>query len=171
MNSSEVAGLLGQLTSDWKPVAGLSSQELKTARRALAASILRAEAFQRFTPPANPPKQSSVVAPALSSELHSLAEHVAGEGRPVIVAGEAYLAGGPEEAAATEFLKILDHLGLDQNCPTGALANLGLARAYALEKDTAKARAAYQDFLMLWNDADSDIPILQQAKAEFAAPK
>jgi Tfp pilus assembly protein PilF len=54
------------------------------------------------------------------------------------------------------------------NCPTGALAHLGLARAYVLQGDTVKARAAYQDFLSLWKDADADIPTLRQAKAEFA---
>jgi hypothetical protein len=54
------------------------------------------------------------------------------------------------------------------NCATGALAHLGLARAYAVQGDTAKARAAYQDFFALWKDADSDIPILIAAKAEYA---
>jgi hypothetical protein len=54
------------------------------------------------------------------------------------------------------------------NCATGALAQLGLARGYAMQGNTAKARAAYQDFLMLWKDADADIPILKQAKAEYA---
>ena len=54
------------------------------------------------------------------------------------------------------------------NFPFGALARLGLGRAYALKGDTAKARAAYQDFLALWKDADPDIPILKQAKAEYA---
>jgi len=87
---------------------------------------------------------------------------------PVYVRGEAYLAGGQGAAAAGEFQKILDHRGLVQNCPTGALAQLGLARAYAAQKDTAKARAAYQDFLTLWKDADPEIPILKEAKAEFA---
>lgn len=82
----------------------------------------------------------------------------------------AYIRGqGP--AAAAEFQKILDHRGLVQNCPTGALAHLGLARSYVLQKDTAKAKAAYQDFLTLWKDSDPDVPILKQAKAEFAALK
>jgi len=53
------------------------------------------------------------------------------------------------------------------NCPLGALAHLGLARAYALQGDTAKATTAYQDFLALWKDADPDIPILKQAKVEY----
>jgi eukaryotic-like serine/threonine-protein kinase len=71
---------------------------------------------------------------------------------PVHIRGEAYLAAGQGAAAATEFQKILDHRGLVQNCPTGALAHLGLARACALQKDTSKTRAAYLDFLTLWKD-------------------
>jgi hypothetical protein len=70
--------------------------------------------------------------------------------------------------AAAEFQKILDHRGIVGNEPIGALAHLGLGRAYALARDTAKSRAAYNDFLTLWKDADLDIPILRQAKAEYA---
>jgi Tfp pilus assembly protein PilF len=91
--------------------------------------------------------------------------------KPCTVRGEAYLAGHQGPAAAAEFQKILDHRGLVRNCPTAALAHLGLARAYALEKDTAKAKAAYQDFLTLWKDADPDIPILISAKSEYARLK
>ncbi len=72
------------------------------------------------------------------------------------------------EGQAAEFQKILDHRGLILNCPIGALAHLGLARAYVLQGDTGKAKAAYQDFLTLWKDADTDIPILIAAKAEYA---
>ena len=64
--------------------------------------------------------------------------------------------------------KILDHSGVVGNEPIGSLAHLGVARAYALSGDTAKARAAYQDFLGLWKDADPGIPILVAAKAEYA---
>jgi predicted Zn-dependent protease len=88
---------------------------------------------------------------------------------PAFIRGEAYLAIGQGPAAAAEFQKILDHRGLTRHCPTVPLAHLGLARAYALQKDTAKARSAYQDFLTLWKDADPDIPVLKRAKAEFAA--
>jgi predicted Zn-dependent protease len=70
--------------------------------------------------------------------------------------------------AAAEFQKFIDHRRLVGNFPWGALARLGLARAYALQGDTAKARAAYQDFLGLWKDADPGIPILKEAKAEYA---
>jgi DNA-binding winged helix-turn-helix (wHTH) protein/tetratricopeptide (TPR) repeat protein len=87
---------------------------------------------------------------------------------PVYVRGEAYLATQRGREAAAEFQKILDHRGIVLNEPIGALAHLQLGRAYAIEGDTAKARAAYQDFLNLWKDADPDIPILKQAKAEFA---
>jgi DNA-binding winged helix-turn-helix (wHTH) protein/tetratricopeptide (TPR) repeat protein len=87
---------------------------------------------------------------------------------PAFVRGEAYLASRQASKAVAEFQKILDHRGLVLNCPIGALAHLGLGRAYALQGDTVKARAAYQDFLTLWKDADPDIPVLQQAKAEYA---
>ena len=89
----------------------------------------------------------------------------------VYVRGEAYLAAGQGSAAAAEFQKILYHSGIVWNCWTGALAHLGLARAYALQGDTAKAKAAYQDFLTLWKDADPDIPILVAAKSEYARLK
>ena len=76
-------------------------------------------------------------------------------------------------AAAAEFRKFIDHHGLVANFPWGALARLGLARAYALDAAAApatrnKARAAYQDFLTLWKDADPDVPIFKQARAEYA---
>ncbi len=97
---------------------------------------------------------------------------------PVYVRGEAYLAAGQGSAAATEFQKILDHSGIVWNCWTGALARLGVARANALaartsqsaEADAARARAlsAYRDFLTLWKDADPHLPILKQARAEYA---
>ena len=87
---------------------------------------------------------------------------------PVYVRGEAYLAAHRGSEAAKEFQKILDHRGIVLNEPIGALAHLQLGRAYALQGDTAKSRAAYLDFLTLWKDADPDIPILKQAKAEYA---
>src|SRR5271163_5338836 len=87
---------------------------------------------------------------------------------PVYIRGQAQLAADNGAAAATEFQKFLDHRGITLNFPLGALAHLGLARAYALQGDSAKARAAYNDFFTLWKDADPDIPILKQAKAESA---
>ena len=90
---------------------------------------------------------------------------------PVYLRGEAYLMLHDGNRAAAEFQKFIDHRGLVVNFPWGALARLGLARAYAMQGDTAKARAAYQDFLTLWKDADPDIPILKEAKAEYAKLK
>jgi len=87
---------------------------------------------------------------------------------PVYIRGQAQLMARNGSAAATEFQKFLDHRGVTLNFPLGALAHLGLARAYMLQGHTAKARAAYQDFLTLWKDADPDIPILKEAKAEYA---
>jgi hypothetical protein len=69
---------------------------------------------------------------------------------------------------AGEFQKFIDHRGLVGNFQWGALARLGLARAYTMQGDTVKARIAYQDFLSLWKGADPDIPILKQAEAEYA---
>ena len=86
---------------------------------------------------------------------------------PVFVRGNAFLAARQGRAAAAEFQKILDHPGVVVNDPIGALARLGLARAHVLNGDTEKGRAAYQDFLTLWKDADQDIPILKEAKAEY----
>jgi serine/threonine protein kinase/tetratricopeptide (TPR) repeat protein len=82
--------------------------------------------------------------------------------------GQAYLSAGQGNSAATEFQKILDHKGIIWNCYTGALAHLGLARALALAGDKERATAAYKNFFTLWKDGDSDIPILQEARAEYA---
>jgi DNA-binding winged helix-turn-helix (wHTH) protein/tetratricopeptide (TPR) repeat protein len=87
---------------------------------------------------------------------------------PAYLRGEAYLMLHDGNGAAAEFQKFIDHRGVVMNFPWGALARLGQARAYAMQGDTGKARAAYQDFLTLWKDADPDIPILKEAKAEYA---
>ena len=87
---------------------------------------------------------------------------------PVYVRGETYLAVHHGRQAAAEFQKILDHRGIVLNEPIGALAHLQLGRAYTMSGDTAKAKAAYQDFLTLWKYADPDIPILIAAKSEYA---
>ena len=96
----------------------------------------------------------------------------------VYVRGDTYLAAGRGKEAAAEFQKIVDHSGIVWNCWTGALAHLGVARANALhartsqgaDADAARVRAlaAYKDFLTLWKDADPDIPVLRQARAEYA---
>ncbi len=99
--------------------------------------------------------------PASSYEL-------GGDLSPAYVRGQAYLAAHDGKAAAAEFQKLLDHRGIVLNAPHGALAHLQLGRAYVMAGDTSKAKNAYQDFLALWKDADPDIPILKQAKAEYA---
>jgi eukaryotic-like serine/threonine-protein kinase len=87
---------------------------------------------------------------------------------PVYVRGEGYLAAHQGAEAAAEFQKIVDHRGLILADPVGAVVHLQLARAYAMQGDIPTAKAAYQDFLTLWKDADPDIPILKHAKAEYA---
>ena len=87
---------------------------------------------------------------------------------PVYVRGEAYLAAHQGAQAAAEFQKILNHRGIVVSDPIGALAHLQLGRALTLSGETTKAQAAYRDFLTLWQNADPDIPILKQAKAEYA---
>jgi eukaryotic-like serine/threonine-protein kinase len=120
-----------------------------------------------------------VALPPLEFGVMTFAANAAGSCLyPTYVRGVAYLTAGQGRAAASEFQKILDHSGIVWNCWTGALARLGKARANALESrtaqgadaDAARVRAitAYRDFLTLWKSADPDIPILQQAKAEYA---
>jgi eukaryotic-like serine/threonine-protein kinase len=87
---------------------------------------------------------------------------------PAYFRGEAYLASHRGAEAAAEFQKIVDHRGIVLSDPIGALAHLQLGRAYTLSGDRSKARSAYQYFFTLWKDADSDIPVLKQAKAEYA---
>ena len=111
----------------------------------------------------NAGKAVDVLQRALPYELGFIAGLV-----PIYVRGEAYLRLGRGQQAAAEFQRILDHQGSGRLSMVYALAHLGLARAYALTSDTAKGRKAYQDFFALWKDADPDIPILKEAKAEYA---
>jgi eukaryotic-like serine/threonine-protein kinase len=87
---------------------------------------------------------------------------------PVYVRGSAYLTLGKSAEAAREFQYIIEQHGVLANCPVGALVHIGLGRAYAMGGDRLKARSAFQEFFALWKDADPDIPILKQAKAEYA---
>ena len=128
----------------------------------------------------NPESALNTLQPVLPIELGNVITTPVGISclYPVYIRGEAYLAAKQGSAAATEFQKILDHSGIIWNCWTGALAHLGVARANALQARTSegadahaargRALAAYQDFLKLWRDADPDVPILKQAKSEFA---
>ena len=87
---------------------------------------------------------------------------------PAYVRGEAYLAAGRGQEAAAEFQKVLDHRGIVLADPIGALAHWKLGKAYVVSGDITKAKNAYRDFLALWKDADPDIPVLKQARAEYA---
>ena len=110
----------------------------------------------------------SALASAAPYELGSPASAANLNLYPIYLRGLAYLAVGRANAAAIEFQKILNHPGNVMSEPIGALAHLQLGRAYAMSGDADKAKNAYQDFLALWKDADPDIPILKQAKAEYA---
>ena len=118
----------------------------------------------------DPSKAIELLQTAASTELGNPLPQVNGGVflYPIYVRAQAYLLLHRGSEAAAEFQKFLAHRGVVGNCPLGALARLGLARAYALQGDTPKAKAAYQDFLTLWKDADPDVPILIAAKAEYA---
>jgi predicted Zn-dependent protease len=92
---------------------------------------------------------------------------LAGNLYPVYLRGQAYLGTHQGRESAAEFQKFLDHRSIVLNSPLGALAHLGLARAYSIQSEKSKARSAYQAFLSTWKDADSDIPTLKEAKAEY----
>jgi serine/threonine protein kinase/Flp pilus assembly protein TadD len=113
-------------------------------------------------------KAIDALAPALPYELGTPAQALTFSLYPAYLRGEAYVAAHQSSAAAAEFQKIIDHPGVAQNEPIASLAHLGVARAYALFGDSAKAKTAYQDFLALWKNADPDIPMLKQAKTEYA---
>jgi eukaryotic-like serine/threonine-protein kinase len=145
---------------------GLNGYWLPTIR---AATELPAQTWRpQRNPPQGPAKAIEPLEPVASYELVVGYYEPGFKLCPVYVRGEAYLALHQGSQAVSEFQKFLDHRGLVQNCPLGALAHLGLARAYAMQGDTARAKAAYRDFLTLWKDADPDIPILIAAKAEYA---
>lgn len=118
----------------------------------------------------NPLKAIDILQTAAPYELGEPYPSFQGGGSlyPVFLRAESYLLLRRADAARAEFQKILDHRSIVKNCAFGALARLGLGRAYALEDDREKARAAYEDFLSVWKDGDPEIPILKQAKAEYA---
>jgi DNA-binding winged helix-turn-helix (wHTH) protein/tetratricopeptide (TPR) repeat protein len=109
----------------------------------------------------NPEKAIEILQIATPVELGSIPA-------PVYVRGEAFLALGRGREAAAEFQKILDHRGIVTNDPSGAIARLQMGRAYVLSGEKTKAKTAYEDFLNLWKNADSDLPLLSQARREFA---
>jgi serine/threonine protein kinase/Flp pilus assembly protein TadD len=113
-------------------------------------------------------KVIQALAPVAPYELGSPAQTLNVALYAVYLRGEGLIAARQGGAAAAEFQKILDHPGAVGNEPIGALAHLGLGRAYSLSGEGAKSRTAYQDFLAVWKDADPDIPVLKEAKAEYA---
>jgi predicted Zn-dependent protease len=115
-----------------------------------------------------PAKAIELLLPAAPYELGEPGPLQVGTMYPGYLRGQAFLLAAQGKEAASAFRTILDHRGIVLNCPVAAIAHLGLGRAYALEGDNARARAAYEDFLTLWKDADPDIPILKEAKAEYA---
>lgn len=116
----------------------------------------------------NATKALTILTPAKAYELGALQGSVNFNLYPIYLRGETFLAASDGSAAAREFQKIVDHPGIVINEPIGALAYLGLGRAYALSGEAAKARSAYHTFLILWNHADPDIPVYKQANAEYA---
>ncbi len=116
----------------------------------------------------NPAKALQELEVASHYEMGDMLEFYYAPLYPVYLRGQAFLALHEGREAAAEFQKYVDHPGVVQNYHLGSLARVGLARAYAMQGDAPKARAAYQDFLTLWKDADPDIPILKQAKTEYA---
>ena len=112
-------------------------------------------------------KALEVLATGARYEMAQTAEDLNFVLYPVYLRGEAYLAEKQGSAAGAEFQKIINHPGLVQNELIGALAYLELGRAYSLTHDTSKAKAAYEQFFLVWKDADSDIPVLKQARVEY----
>src|SRR6267154_503574 len=152
---------------------------LDTQMQSLWLPTIRAQLQLNHKDPASALKTLEVAAAPLEFGTVTFAANASGSCLyPTYLRGQAYLAVGQGSAAAAEFRKILDHSGIVWNCWTGALAHLGVARANALQSRTwqgadadaarVRALAAYKELLALWKDADPDIPILKEAKAEYA---
>lgn len=118
----------------------------------------------------NPSRAVEILRAAQPYELGNPAPTV-GPLSPIYFRGYAYVAAGQGQEAAKEFQRVIDHRGIVQNSPIGALAQLGLARSRAARGDTPGARTAYQDFLAAWKDADPEVSILKEAEAEYAKLK
>ena len=130
--------------------------------------VLRALLALNHREPSKAIELLEVAAPYELGQIGDSSVGFSGSLYPIYVRGVAYLAARKGGEAVREFQKILDHRGIVVSDPIGALAHVQLGRAFALSGDQNKAKAAYQDFLTLWKDADPDIPILRQAKAEYA---
>jgi serine/threonine protein kinase/tetratricopeptide (TPR) repeat protein len=116
----------------------------------------------------NPQKAIDLLQPAASYELGEPQQFQFGTMYPIYLRGQAYLQKGLAQEASVEFQKILEHRGLIMNFPLGALARLQVARARAMSGDKSLAKEAFSDFFALWKDADPGVPVLQQAKTEYA---
>jgi eukaryotic-like serine/threonine-protein kinase len=116
----------------------------------------------------NPANALQILRSAAPYELSQSQPFQLGMLYPTFLRGQAYLMARQGNEATAEFQSMIDHHGISLNFPLGALASLGLARAYTLQSDNGKAQGAYRDFLTLWKDADPDIPILKEAKMEYA---
>lgn len=164
---SAAAGLMGQ-TGDSagaeKIIAGLAQEfPNDTMQRTVWIPIARASGEIAHN---NPAKAIQLLESARPYEF-GVGPFAAGYW-PVYIRAGAYLKAHDGAQAAAEYQKILDHRGVDPASPMYSLSKLGLGRAYALQGDSAKARAAYQDFLAVWKDADPDVPALKQAQSEYA---
>jgi predicted Ser/Thr protein kinase len=172
-DAEAMAGIALGLTGDARQATRLAGDLAKRYPESTAVqsnylpAIRAAVALQRGGP-SNANQAIQALASATPYELGSPTRVLNLSLYPVYFRGAAYLATGQGRAAVAEFEKIRDHPGIARNEPIGALAHLQIGRAYVLAGDTAKAKAAYQDFLTLWKDADPDIPILKQARAEYA---
>ncbi|MGH9716645.1 MAG: protein kinase domain-containing protein, partial [Candidatus Acidiferrales bacterium] len=155
-DSAQAAHLEGELNKDFPADTIVQSDYLPMARAATA---------QRT---GNSQQAVQDLEASRAYEFGETTQEFTFAGYPVYIRGEAEVAAKQPARAVAEFQKILDRSYIIGNEPIGALAHLGLARAYALEGDKEKARAAYQDFLALWKNADPDVPILKEAKAEYA---
>ncbi|WP_433972297.1 hypothetical protein [Tunturiibacter lichenicola] len=133
--------------------------------------VIRATVALKQSDPLKAIELLQISAPYDSGTQRSSIHGLFGALYPVYVRGEAYLAARRGVEAVGEFQKILDHRGIVISDPVGAVARLELARAYILSGDNGRAGQAYRDFLVLWKDADPDIPILKQARAEFSKLK
>src|SRR5437660_11273208 len=162
--SAGVLARIGDISGSQKLVEGLA-KEFPTDTILNRVDIPATQAFIELQQN-NPQKAIALMETARPYELG------AGPGAagywPIYVRGEAFLKARNVAKAAAEYQRILDHNGVEQSSELYTLASLALGRAYALQADTIRAKTAYQDFFATWKDADPDIPILKEAKAEYA---
>ena len=158
-DSSRAQALTDELEKRFPEDSSVRFNYLPTIRAVLALSRTKPEAALEILQVASP-HELGIPFSVISGLFGAL--------YPVYVRGQAYLAANKPAEAAAEFQKILDHRGIVVSDPIGALARLQLARAYARSGDPTRAKSGYQAFLTLWKDADPDLPILKQAKTEYA---